>query len=705
MIQPQASRLVQAGWLLFALFSLSLGAAGVSSYRYLLAVPCVGSDCLPGQFTPAEMELVVQDHWNTPTERAEVDTSMAILVSLLLAGSAALFVWQRSDQYAFTLGGFVFLALAAEPFVAALARTGPHRLWALRVLEIVHLAGLGPFLCLIPDDRFRPRGLRFPVLICILLGILIPLLSASQTGLRVSYSVLIVFVVVVSMITKVKNPADAHQREQLVWLVTSLLLLGVAQVVSPYRGLLPMTDITAVVPVGGKTPLDVFTSSFLSSTFLWAGAVVSLTVGLMRTELIQLEIILNRTMLYAILTLFVVGIYIAVIGYLSLIFQSSGSLVFSLIATGFVAVLFQPIRARAQRFVNQMLYGERDKPYAVLEQLGRELENAIAPQDLLENVVTKVRSALKLPYAAIALGADDRGDYKIVAEEGAPTGSPMVFPLVAQGEHIGQFILSPRSAGESFSATDRRLLQNLAGQVGIAAHTATLMMELQRAREKLVYTREEERLRLRRDLHDGLGTTLAALNLQVGNIRRLIPEEPTAADAAVLELRIQLRKMISEVRRLINDLRPKTLDEFGLTGAVQLLAIEVTANSGVQVSVDLPHKLPVLPPAVEVAAFRIIQESVTNVIKHATAQTCTIRLIQGDGLIIEILDDGIGLPAKVIEGKGLRTIRERASELGGYFLAENQPNGGSRLLVRLPLHGYDNLDAAPIQEEGLTLPQ
>jgi signal transduction histidine kinase len=684
-IQLHASRLVQVGWLLFASFSLSLGAAGVSSYREALIVSCSGSNCQPAQFTPTEWELVLQNFYSSPAERADFDTGMAILISLLLAGSAVLFIWRRPDDPSLVLGGFVFVALAAEPFVDALYRTVPRWLWAIRFLQMVHLAGLAPFLSLLPDARLRPRRLYLPVLACALLGILIPLFGPSQFGLRVSYSVLLGCIVGVSIFKKIKDPADAGQRDQLVWLVVCMMLWGVAQLVSPVHVLLPMDGIVTGVPFGESGILDIFSYSFLGVTFLWTGAMVCLLIGLMPSELFQLEIILNRTMLYAILTLFVVGIYVLVVGYLSLVFQSSGNLIFSLIATGLAAVLFQPMRSWAQRFVNQMLYGDRDKPYAVLDQLGRQLENAMAPQDILEMVVIKVRSVLKLPYVAVVLGVDAPQDYSFVAEEGESKGKPLILPLVVQGQQIGQFILSPRSEGEPFSATDRRLLGDLAGQVGIAAHTAILMIELQHAREKLVHTREEERLRLRRDLHDSLGTTLAALNLQAGNIRKLIPKEPNAADAAVLELRAQIREMISEIRSLINDLRPKTLDEFGLIGAIQLLAAEITSRNGVLVSVEGPDILPVLPPAVEVAAFRIVQESLTNVIKHANARTCCIRIGIEKNLEIVILDDGIGLPDEVSQGIGLRTIRERVVELGGSLSTKGLMGNGTQVFVQLPI--------------------
>ena len=133
-------------------------------------------------------------------------------------------------------------------------------------------------------------------------------------------------------------------------------------------------------------------------------------------------------------------------------------------------------------------------------------------------------------------------------------------------------MLSPRAPGEGFSDADRDLLGNLARQAEVAVHAVRLTADLQRSRERLVATREEERRRLRRDLHDGLGAQLAGLNVQAGTIRRLIPQDPGAADELVVELREELRGAIADIRRLVYDLRPPALDDLGLVAALRRLA-------------------------------------------------------------------------------------------------------------------------------------
>ncbi|HEU5098834.1 MAG TPA: sensor histidine kinase [Roseiflexaceae bacterium] len=204
---------------------------------------------------------------------------------------------------------------------------------------------------------------------------------------------------------------------------------------------------------------------------------------------------------------------------------------------------------------------------------------------------------------------------------------------------------------------------------------------------------------MRRDLHDGLGATLAALNLQAGTLRSLIPRDPAAADALVVELRTELRAAIADIRRLVYDLRPPALDELGLVGAIRARAAQCYVSAAndaedgagtapdehLQVLVNAPEHVPPLPAAVEVATYRIVQEALTNVVHHARARTCVIRLDVSEGLHLEIADDGIGLPTEVGAGVGLRSMRERAAELGGTCVVETKPQGGTQVLVRLPL--------------------
>ncbi len=282
-------------------------------------------------------------------------------------------------------------------------------------------------------------------------------------------------------------------------------------------------------------------------------------ISIVRHHLYDIDVLINRTLVYGALTSCVVGIYVLAVVAFGALFQTQGNLGVSLLATGVVAVLFQPLRSRLQRGVNRLMYGERDDPYAVVSRLGRRLEATLAPESVLPTIAETIAQALKLPYAAILLKEGE--EFRTAAAYGSPTGEPETQPLSYKRAEVGRLVLSPRAPGEGFSDADRSLLGDLARQAEVAVHAVLLTADLQRSRERLVATREEERRRLRRDLHDGLGAQLAGLTVQAGTLRRLIPREPAAADELVVELREELRSAIADVRHLVttSDPRPWTI--------------------------------------------------------------------------------------------------------------------------------------------------
>jgi signal transduction histidine kinase len=436
------------------------------------------------------------------------------------------------------------------------------------------------------------------------------------------------------------------------------------------------------------TPLEPFGQNeqeiFYVGVFALLFVPVFTYIAILKYRLYYIDVVINRTLVYGALTACVAGIYVLAVVALGALFQARGHLAVSLSATGLVAVLFQPLRSRLQRSVNRLMYGERDDPYAVTSRLGRRLEATLAPEAVLPTVVETIAQALKLPYAAILL-KDGKG-YRTAVAYGSPSADEEALPLVYQREEIGRLVLSPRAPGEGFSDADRELLEDLARQAEVAVHAVGLTADLQSSRERLVATREEERRRLRRDLHDGLGAQLAGLNVQAGALRRLIPRDPAAADELVVELRNELRSAISDIRRLVHDLRPPALDDLGLVEALRRLAERYGSESGrLRVSVETPEDIPYLPAAVEVAVFRITQEALTNIVRHARARKCVVRLVVDEDVTLEIVDDGVGIPAVRSAGVGLTSMHERASELGGSCIVEPVPNGGTRVLARLPL--------------------
>lgn len=486
-----------------------------------------------------------------------------------------------------------------------------------------------------------------------------------------------VFGSIASVIVRFRN-ASGMERAQLKWLAVA----GIIVIVGNILGGIPWL-------IWGDSPQAQELSIVITDITL-VNIVIATGIAILRYRLWDIDIVINRTLVYGSLTALVVALYIVIVGLLGILLQSGGSLPISLFGTGIVAISFQPLRERLQRGVNRLMYGERDEPYTVLKRLSERLEVVVASQSVLPTIVETVAEALKLPYAAI--GLKDGDHLKTVAEytrasigEHELAGEMETLPLVYQTENIGQLILAPRTPGEPFSQTDRRLLETIARQAGIAAYNVRLTQDLQRSRERLVTTREEERRRLRRDLHDGLGPVLASMSFKLDAIHNLADRDVTAVKKMAAEMKKQIQEALADIRRIAYDLRPPALDELGLVGALKEHIASYNQTQGLQITLEAPENAPPLPAAVEVAAYRIALEAMTNVSRHAAARHCYVRLSLPGDLCLEVTDDGRGLPNAVRAGVGLTSMRERAEELGGSCITEMLPHGGTGVVAHLPL--------------------
>jgi signal transduction histidine kinase len=195
---------------------------------------------------------------------------------------------------------------------------------------------------------------------------------------------------------------------------------------------------------------------------------------------------------------------------------------------------------------------------------------------------------------------------------------------------------------------------------------------------------EEERRRLRRDLHDELGPTLASLTLRIDAARNLLQHDTDEASRLLSDLKLQMQSTVADIRRLVYDLRPPALDELGLISALEEQAASYSQLHGLRVSLQAPEHLPPLSAAIEVAAYRIVLEALTNVARHAQAGSCRICLSLSDILCLEIVDDGLGLPQDYRASVGMTSMRERAAELGGSCVMEAAIPSGTRVCARLP---------------------
>jgi len=657
---------------------------------YLHTMRTSGIDVYAGQLTPDGLRSLQALGLSLDGYAAFLVGVKVVFVCVWLAVGAFIF-WRKSDDRMALFASFtlVMFSVGFGYWTEAALPT-----WWLPLQCVGFLSGLSLSLCVyvFPDGRFVPRWTRWPLIIGTLIhevsshfpaGPLaaFPLLSSLDGYLFIG---LLVSKVVVQ-VYRYRRISTVAQRQQTKWAVFGFAVA----IVGFIGGLLLGTFFSSSLEPGTLFFLVQNTVLYLSLLFI----PLSIGMAVLRYRLWDIDIIINRTLVYGGLSACIVGIYVFAVGYLGALFRTGGNLLISLIATGLVAVLFQPLRSWLQRGVNRLYYGQRDEPYTVITRLSQRLEGTLAPEDVLSTIVNTVAQALKAPYAAILLKQENA--FAEASSYGKAASDLLTLPLKYQGETIGQLQLAPRTPGEAFTPADRRLLGELARQAGLAAHAVRLTADLQRSREHLVTAREEERRRLRRDLHDGLGATLAALHLQAGAIRTLMRQDLTAAEAELLDLQTEIRSAVSDIRRLVYALRPPTLDELGLVGAIRQYAAQYdTPHSSAEehagslcVVVDSPKELPALPAAIEVAAYRVVQEALTNVVRHAQACSCRIRfsLPENGDLQVEITDDGVGLPAEPRAGVGLFSMRERAEEVGGSCVIEPAPGRGTRVLARLPV--------------------
>jgi signal transduction histidine kinase len=573
---------------------------------------------------------------------------------------------------------------------------GPNTLWGSPLLTAVGrlstpvgLYAFGVFFAVFPSGRFVPGWLRWVVFVAgagLVSGIVLAgfghVGTASNLFQLTGFGILIVDAG--AQIYRYRRVSTPTQRQQTKWVL--LGLTGSVGIVVACQ--LAWTAVPARI---ARSQV----SQTLDGAVTWQLAFLMIAVGIavaiLRYRLWDVDLVINRILLYTSLTACVAGIYVLVVGYLGRALRTDTTPWMSLIATGVVAVAIQPVRALLQRGINRLTYGQRDEPYAVVTQLGRRFAASALGDQPLAAIVETVAAALKLPYVAIAIRSG-AGASIIAASHGTMTPDPLTLPLTYQSDPVGDLLAAPRRLGESLTPGDLRLLHDLARQIGPAVHAVSLTGDLQRSRERLVNAREEERRRLRRDLHDGLGPTLAGLALKAASIADQIPADPHSAQQTATDLYGEIRSTIGEVRRLVYGLRPPSLDELGLVGAVQEAARQHSRPGLLDISVVADGDLSALPAAVEVAAYRIMLESLTNVGKHAHARTCIARMTRGAFLMLEIIDDGMGIADGHPSGIGLLAIRERAAELGGSAIIEPCQPTGTLVSVRIPLVALESND-------------
>jgi len=443
----------------------------------------------------------------------------------------------------------------------------------------------------------------------------------------------------------------------------------------------------AVVPTSWSTVRDHLPAPDVIPPLLLMATVPLLVVGAMieivRTQPAALEGVSRRSLEWALLAAGVFVLYTGLVAGLGSLVGGSGPTWFLVAATGAIALLAEPARQRIRNLAYALVYGSRDDALSLVRQVVAQVSTA-SDDDLLPALAASLGREMRLDTVAIDVAGPDGWDR--AASYGLSTAArTREVPLRYHGEVVGRLTVGWSDAA-SLRPRDVATLEELGVPLALAVSWVRLAADLRRSSLAVVSAREEERRRLRRDLHDGLGPALTGISLglrtAIRRIQRSAPVQASASLELLCRLADEVDSTVAEVKRIVRDLRPTALDQLGLVGAVTEFAR--TVDDAVEMHVEVPAHHTSLPAAVEVATYRIVTEAVTNVVRHAAATTCWLRIAADRAVEIDVVDDGIGLAPGTAAGIGLVAMRERAAELGGTMTITAHAPHGTHVHVCLP---------------------
>lgn len=422
-----------------------------------------------------------------------------------------------------------------------------------------------------------------------------------------------------------------------------------------------------VVDTGGA----VYAATLTTSVAIFAAAS---TIAVLRYRTVEVDVVLRRAFIVAGVAGASLIVFLAIFLLAELAVGPSLGGIGGALAVALAGV---PLRNGVGRRIDLLLYGHRD-PVKALVRVSDGLDLAGQPADVLPGLAHALAEALGATGVVI----------EPAPELGLPrggTGTELSEPVLERGLHhrgrlLGRLFVGSRAPGEEYGPADVALVEILIRQIAPALEALKLAVELQHSREGIVNAREEERRRIRRELHDGLGSALAGIALTLEAAHNSVGSD---VDELIEGARDQTHAAVADVRRIVRDLRPPALDELGLAGALRAHADNLAP---LRVDFDFDKNLTGVSVAVETAVYRIAGEALTNVVRHAHARSCDVSLHACEGqLVLRVEDDGTGFPAAADPGGvGLRSMRERAAELGGRFALGQSSSGGALIEVSLP---------------------
>ena len=591
-----------------------------------------------------------------------MDLAVAVLILAVNLPLAGLLTWRAAQRRVpvFAAAASIVLLLASCSAAWDPAADGPPARAAIAVANI----SLAVLLAVYPDGRFTPRWIAVPAFVEV--GLQTGNLATGFAWEHLTWwpwHFLFTWVPLLfgGQLYRYVRRSSVAERERARWPLLALVAMAI--------GFLLWT----IAVAAGVASED---ADWLANLLLDLPA-PAFAVGLLAPRLLAVDRLL-RFVLGAGTWAVAVGLVAWAVSLATDAWAAHAAAWFTGVATAIVAV---PLAVGARRMADAVVSGRHPDALQSLVALGDRLSATVDPRGVAGEIVEGVTGALGVRYAAVrapngvAAASGDLGDVETSR-----------FPITYAGEELGELLVAPRAGEAQLTSSDRVVLAQICAQAAPALNSARVVAELEEARSRIVFAREEERKRLRRDLHDELAPTFAGLGLSAAAVEAFARVgDDRAADAAE-RLVTGLHAATRQLREVAYDLRPPVLDDRGLAAAIRE---RVAAPGSLPVvEVDAPERRLVLPAAVESAALRITQEAVANVRRHAAASRCTVTLGLEPGILrLDVVDDGRGLPTRVSAGVGLRSMHERAAELRGTVQVTRRADGGTRVSARLPAPG------------------
>jgi signal transduction histidine kinase len=497
--------------------------------------------------------------------------------------------------------------------------------------------------------------------------------------------------------------ADGEVRQQLKWLASAGAMLALV-----YAGSTIATsfgqDLTS--GPGGVVAGAAFIVSFLALP-------ATIGVAILKYRLYDIDIVINRAVVFGGLAAFITVVYVAIVVGFGALVGTSGkpNLALSILATAIVAIAFQPVRERVERFADRLVYGKRATPYEVLSQFSDRVAGTYASEEILPRMAKVLAEGTAAARADVWLRLGDH----IAPAASWPLGAGPVPPRVSLtgqllpsipgvtrvvavrhlGELLGALSINKR-VGEALTPVEEDLLKNLAAQAGLVLRNVRLTaelrarleeissqaVELRASRQRIVAAQDAERRRLERNIHDGAQQNLVALTVKLRLATTLAKRDPERARVSVKALEAESDQALETLRALARGIYPPLLREQGLATAVRAEAEKMPLPATVRAD-HLDRYL----PEVEAAVYFVCLEALQNVTKHARASRVEINLRPvANSLSFEVTDDGAGFElAKGGGGSGLRNMIDRIEGMGGRLVIRSEPNRGTIIEGTVPI--------------------